>query len=168
MNSFRTQPNKNAVPEGLWAYPEHPSRPASHIRGPEGAAGTAGPASKQTAVRILIAEDSITARIMLEAILQGAGYRVGTAVDGMEAFAMLRAEPFDLLVSDVEMPRLDGFGLTARIRADKHLAGLPVILLTALESPEDRERGIAVGANAYLIKSSFGQRDLLETIRQLL
>ena len=90
-----------------------------------------------------------------------------TAVDGMEAFTLLRAERFDLVVSDVEMPRMNGFDLTARIRADKKLAELPVVLVTALESREDRERGIDVGANAYLVKSSFDQSNLLEAVRRL-
>ncbi len=117
---------------------------------------------------ILVAEDSITSRMLVKNILQSAGYRVKTAVDGLEAFATLRVEHFDLVVSDVEMPRLNGFDLTARIRADKQLAELPVILVTALESREHRERGIDVGANAYLIKSSFDQSNLLEAIRRLL
>lgn len=116
---------------------------------------------------ILVAEDSITSRMLLKGILEGAGYSVKTAVDGMEAFTLLRAERFDLVVSDVEMPRLNGFDLTARIRADRKLAETPVILVTALASREDRERGIDVGANAYLVKSSFDQSNLLETVRQL-
>jgi len=117
---------------------------------------------------VLIAEDSITSRMLLKSILESAGYRVKTAVDGMEAFTLLRAEHFDLLVSDVEMPRLNGFALTARVRADRKLAELPVVLVTALETREDRERGIDVGANAYLIKSSFDQSNLLETVRRLI
>jgi len=117
---------------------------------------------------ILVSEDSITSRMLLKGILESAGYRVKTAVDGAEAFAALRAEPFDLLVSDVEMPRLNGFDLTARVRADRKLSDLPVILVTALETREDRERGIDVGANAYLVKSSFDQSNLLEAVRRLL
>jgi len=116
---------------------------------------------------ILVAEDSITSRMLLKGILESAGYRVQTAVDGMEAFATLRAEHFDLLVSDVEMPRLNGFDLTARVRADRRLAELPIILVTALETREDRERGIDVGANAYLVKSNFDQSNLLEAVRRL-
>jgi two-component system chemotaxis sensor kinase CheA len=117
---------------------------------------------------ILVAEDSITSRMLLKGILESAGYRVKTAVDGMEAFTTLRAESFDLLVSDVEMPRLNGFDLTARVRADRKLAELPVVLVTALETREDRERGIDVGANAYLVKSNFDQSNLLEAVRRLI
>ena len=116
---------------------------------------------------MLVVEDSITSRMLIKSILESAGYKVKTAVDGMEAFTLLRAEPFDLVVSDVEMPRLNGFDLTAKIRADKKLAELPVVLVTALETREDRERGIDVGANAYIVKSNFDQRHLLDVVRRL-
>jgi two-component system chemotaxis sensor kinase CheA len=119
------------------------------------------------AATILVVEDSITSRMLLKGILESAGYQVKTAVDGLEAFTILRTQKFDLVVSDVEMPRLNGFDLTARIRADKKLAELPVVLVTALESREDRERGVDVGANAYLVKSSFDQSNLLEAVRRL-
>lgn len=117
--------------------------------------------------RLLVAEDSITSRMLLKGILEAAGYFVKTAVDGMEAFAMLRAEPFDLVVSDVEMPRMNGFDLVSRIRADRSLGETPVILVTALESREDRERGIDAGASAYLVKGSLDQSNLLEAVQRL-
>ena len=117
---------------------------------------------------ILVAEDSITSRMLLKGILESAGYNVATAVDGVDAFTLLRTEHFDLVVSDVDMPRMSGFDLTAKIRADKKLAELPLVLVTALESSEHRERGIDVGANAYIVKSSFDQSNLLEVIRRLL
>ena len=119
------------------------------------------------AKRVLVAEDSITSRMLIKGILETAGYDVKTAVDGIDAFTTLRAEQFDVLVSDVEMPRLNGFDLTARVRADKNLSELPVILVTALESREDRERGIDVGASAYLVKSDLDQSNLLEALRRL-
>ncbi len=116
---------------------------------------------------VLVAEDSVTSRMLIKGILESAGYKVRTAVNGMEAFTLLRAEQFDLVVSDVEMPRLNGFDLTAKIRADPKLAELPVVLVTALETPEDRERGIDVGASAYIIKSKFDQSNLLDAVRRL-
>jgi two-component system chemotaxis sensor kinase CheA len=116
---------------------------------------------------LLVVEDSITTRTLLKNILQTAGYAVTTAVDGIDAMDHLRGGEFDLVVSDVAMPRMDGFDLTARIRADKRLAELPVVLVTALESQRDKERGIDVGANAYIVKSSFDQSNLLEIIRRL-
>ncbi len=117
---------------------------------------------------ILVVEDSITARTLLKTILESAGYEVATAVDGIDAFTVLKTAEFDLVVSDVEMPRMNGFDLTAKIRADKKLSDLPVVLVTALESREDKERGIDVGANAYVVKSSFEQSNLLEVVRRLI
>ncbi len=135
----------------------------------KGAAAPVRAAEETTAIRksVLVAEDSITARTLVKNILESAGYHVKTAVDGVEALTALKTEPFDLVVSDVDMPRMSGFDLTAKIRADKKLAELPVVLVTALESREDRERGIDVGANAYIVKSSFDQSNLLEVIRRL-
>lgn len=136
-------------------------------RAPTRVAASTAPARQRTR-RILLAEDSITSRMLLKGVLESAGYDVRVAVDGMEAFALLRGETFDLVVSDVEMPRLSGFDLTAKIRADRKLAELPVILITALETREDRERGIDTGASAYLIKSKFDQSDLLEAVGRLI
>lgn len=117
---------------------------------------------------VLVAEDSISSRALLRNILESAGYRVETAVDGVEAFARLHAAEFSAVVSDVDMPRLNGFGLTAKIRADRKLAHLPVILVTALDKREDREQGLDVGASAYLVKSSFDQSNLLDILRRFL
>ena len=124
--------------------------------------------SQKRADRILVVEDSITSRTLLKNILEVAGYQVTTAVDGVEGLTELREEAFDLVVSDVEMPRMDGFELAEKIRADERLAELPVVLVTSLESREDRERGIDVGANAYIVKSSFDQSNLLETVGRLI
>jgi two-component system chemotaxis sensor kinase CheA len=117
---------------------------------------------------ILVAEDSITSRNLLKHILDAAGYEVRTAVDGIDAFIQLRTGKFDLVVSDVDMPRMNGFGLTQKIRADQKLADIPVVLVTALASREDRERGVDAGASAYVIKSSFDQSNLLEIVQGLL
>lgn len=117
---------------------------------------------------ILVAEDSITSRALIKNILESAGYSVTTAVDGVEAYTALKTGTFDLVVSDVEMPRMDGFDLTAKLRSDKRLAQLPIVLVTALESREHRERGIDVGANAYIVKRSFDQSNLLEVIGRLI
>ena len=117
---------------------------------------------------ILVAEDSITSRTLLKNILESAGYHVKTTVDGADAFTTLRMEDFDLVVSDVDMPRINGFDLTSNIRSNGKLAELPVVLVTSLESREDRERGIDMGADAYIVKSSFDQSNLLEVIRRLI
>jgi len=127
-------------------------------------------ARPEAAVRrgVLVVEDSITARTLLKNILDAAGYRVETAVDGLDGFGKLKGGGFDLVVSDVDMPRMNGFDLTARIRRDPECRKTPVVLVTALESREDRERGVEVGADAYIVKSSFDQSNLLETIKRLL
>ena len=116
---------------------------------------------------VLAVDDSATSRMLIKSMLESAGYKVTSAVDGLEAFTMLRADRFDLLVSDVEMPRMNGFELTARIRADDRLSELPVVLVTGLETREDRERGIDVGANAYIVKSSLDQSNLIDAVRRL-
>lgn len=126
------------------------------------------PRVKKSARAILVADDSITSRSLLKNILETNGYKVETAVDGIDAFTKLRSGDFGLVVSDVEMPRMDGFDLTSKIRADKKFAEIPVVLVTALESREHRERGIDVGANAYIVKSSFDQSNLLEAVQRLI
>lgn len=127
------------------------------------------PATRAQAARlsVLVAEDSITSRTLLKNILEASGFRVRTAIDGLDALSQLKTEQFDVVVSDVEMPRMDGFQLTAAVRSDSRFASLPVILVTGLESRVDRERGIDVGASAYLVKSSFDQSGLIDVIRKL-
>ncbi len=117
--------------------------------------------------RILVVEDSITSRTLLRHVLEGAGYHVETAVDGVAALARMRRSPFDLTVSDIEMPRMDGLELTRQVRAEPALARMPVVLVTTLDSPEDQARGMEAGANAYLAKSRFNQENLLQTIEVL-
>ncbi|MGA2400783.1 MAG: response regulator [Syntrophobacteraceae bacterium] len=133
---------------------------------PTAAAALAGEPQKRMSV--LVVEDSITARTLLKSILESAGYDVTTAFDGIDAFTALKTRQFDLVVSDVEMPRMNGFELTANIRAHRDFSELPVVLVTARESREDKERGIDVGANAYIVKSSFEQSNLLEVVRRLI
>jgi two-component system, chemotaxis family, sensor kinase CheA len=117
---------------------------------------------------ILLVDDSITTRTLERSILESAGYLVRTAVDGREAWRSLQEHGADLVVSDVEMPEMDGFALTETIRSSPRFRDIPVVLVTALESDSDKARGLAVGASAYLIKSAFDQANLLETLAQLL
>lgn len=118
--------------------------------------------------RILVVDDSFTSRGLLKSIIEASGYLVTTANDGHEAWNLLKQNEFDLLVSDIEMPKMDGFVLTSKVRADHSLSALPVILVTALQSPEDQTRGLEAGANAYLVKSSFEQDSLLDAIARLI
>jgi two-component system chemotaxis sensor kinase CheA len=118
--------------------------------------------------RVLVVDDSITTRVLEQSILEAAGYTVLTAVDGADAWAFLQRDSCDVVVADVEMPRMDGFALCEAIRGSKRWERLPIVLVTALEKEEQRARGLELGADAYIGKSSFDQRTLLETIEQLL
>ncbi|MDP2310392.1 MAG: response regulator [Pseudomonadota bacterium] len=118
--------------------------------------------------RVLLCDDSITTRSLEKSILEGAGYTVIVGVDGADAWRLLQENPgIDVVVSDVEMPRMNGFQLTETIRESPRFRHLPVILVTGLATPADRARGLAVGANAYLVKSDFDQQQLLDTIEQV-
>jgi two-component system chemotaxis sensor kinase CheA len=132
------------------------------------AAAGFGTTSQSVAKRALLVDDSATTRTLERGILEAAGYEVLIAVDGKSAWLLLQEKGADIVVSDVEMPNMDGFALTEAIRASKRFRDLPVILLTSLDSAQDRARGMDSGANAYLVKSAFDQTNLLETIRQLL
>ena len=118
--------------------------------------------------RIVLADDSVTTRALEKSILEGAGYEVLAAIDGSEAWRLLQDHGADLVVTDVEMPRMDGFALTEAIRRSPRFRELPVVLVTALDREGDRARGLDAGANAYLVKSGFDQRNLLATIAQLI
>lgn len=117
---------------------------------------------------IIVVEDSITSRTLLKNILENNGYSVKTAVNGLRGWELLKSEKFDLVITDVEMPEMDGFQLTSKIRDDNEVCEMPVILVTSLESREDKERGIDVGASAYIVKSDFQQSNLLEIIKRLI
>jgi two-component system, chemotaxis family, sensor kinase CheA len=126
------------------------------------------PKQTVTAKRVLLCDDSVTTRTLEKSILEAAGYEVLAAPDGEQAFKLLQAHGADIVVSDVEMPNMNGFMLTEAIRGSQRFRELPVVLLTALGSEEDRARGLASGASAYLVKSSFDQENLLKTLRQLM
>jgi two-component system chemotaxis sensor kinase CheA len=116
---------------------------------------------------LLLMEDSILIRTREQRILESAGYEVVTAVDGVDALEKLKTRSFDAVVADVQTPRMDGLTLTARIRQDKHCQELPIILVTALATEEDKRKGLEAGANAYLTKPGFDQKVLLDTLRRL-
>ena len=118
--------------------------------------------------RILVVDDSITVRELQRQLLQSHGYAVDTAVDGMEGWNAVRLEPYDLVVSDVDMPRMTGIELITRIRAEDRLRDLPVIIVSYKDRDEDRRRGLDVGANDYLTKSSFMDDTYLQTVVDLI
>lgn len=139
----------------------HRLRAAGPFRAAESAA-VAGPP------RILVVDDSLTTRSLEKSILEARGYRVLIAEDGLAALDLLHREPVDLVVADIQMPRLDGFGLLRALKAEPALASLPVVLVTSMAQDADRERGLDLGAEAYIVKQRFDQRDLLDAIGQLL
>ena len=118
--------------------------------------------------RVLVADDSMTTRALEQSVLEAAGFEVTTAVDGADAWRQLQESGTDLLVSDIEMPNMDGLTLTRAVRASERFANLPVVLVTSLDTPQARERGLAAGADAYVGKASAGQAGLLATVRELL
>lgn len=125
------------------------------------------PATTQRRVRVLVVDDSITTRTLEKNILETAGFDVHVAIDGVEAWEMLGEMEFDLVITDVEMPKMNGLELCQRIKSHHQMA-MPVILLTSLSKPEQREAGLRAGADAYLVKSQFDQGQLLETIQAVL
>ena len=116
---------------------------------------------------ILLVEDSITTRTQEKRILEAAGYEVVTAVDGLDGFNKLGTRSFDAVVSDIQMPNLDGLSLVTKIRQNRDYSELPIILVTSLASDEDKRKGAEVGANAYITKASFNQEVLIETLKRL-
>jgi two-component system, chemotaxis family, sensor kinase CheA len=117
---------------------------------------------------ILLVEDSLVIRTQLTRILKGAGYHVTVAKDGLEGWETLQAGKFDVVVSDVEMPRWGGLELTSEIRKHSDYQDLPVVLVTTLSQTADRDRGFQAGANAYLTKGDFDQQLLLDTLTRLI
>jgi two-component system chemotaxis sensor kinase CheA len=127
----------------------------------------AAPAPAAQEPRILVIDDSLTTRTLEKTILETAGYRVHTVGSGEEALQALREHAFDAIVSDVQMPIMNGFELTRRIKADAGWRNIPIILVTSLDSASDRERGLEAGADAYLVKSRFDQDELLQVIGRM-
>jgi two-component system chemotaxis sensor kinase CheA len=119
------------------------------------------------ALKILVVDDSINTREIERDILISYGYNVDLAIDGVNAIEMAKALKYDIIITDVEMPRMDGFTLTQTLRNDNDYKYTPIIIVTSREKEEDKKRGISVGANAYIVKGAFEQNNLIETIRNL-
>jgi two-component system, chemotaxis family, sensor kinase CheA len=132
------------------------------------AAAVVAPVAEASAPRVLVVEDSLTIRELQRSILEAAGYRVQTARDGRDALTYINGDgAIDLVVTDVEMPEMTGIELTEAIRAHATRSALPVVIVTSLGDADDRQRGIDAGADAYMVKRSFDQHDLLETVERL-
>jgi two-component system sensor histidine kinase and response regulator WspE len=118
--------------------------------------------------RVLVVDDSLTVRELERKLLAGRGYDVAVAVDGMDGWNVLRAEPFDLVITDVDMPRMDGIELVTRIREEPRLRQLPVMIVSYKDREQDRERGLQAGADYYLAKGSFHDTALLDAVLDLI
>lgn len=138
----------------------------THIRGGTRAV-TSQNSRKSKSPRILIVDDSSTTRTLMRSLLEGANYNVKAAIDGAQAWDFLQKEDFDLVVSDVDMPGMTGFDLVVKVRSNKRLKHLPLILVTGQEHNDDRQRGLQLGASAYLNKSEFDEGVLLESVERL-
>jgi two-component system chemotaxis sensor kinase CheA len=126
------------------------------------------PRTGEKVTTILVVDDSLTTRSLEKSILESHGYHVRVAVDGQQALEHIRAEAPDLVISDVMMPRLTGFELLAEMKADPAMKKIPVILVTSLESRDEQTRGLELGADAYIVKHRFDQRELMQIVRQIL
>jgi two-component system chemotaxis sensor kinase CheA len=138
-----------------------------------GRQGTASPVARieadEAKRKVLVVEDSFTVRELQRSILEAAGYPVDTARNGKEALKCLTAdEGIGLVLSDVDMPEMDGIELTRSIRAMVEYSSLPVVIVTSRSEEQDRQRGIDAGADAYMVKTAFDQRELLGTIERLI
>lgn len=118
--------------------------------------------------RVLVVDDSLTVREMERKLLAGRGYDVDVAVDGMDGWNMLRSADYDLLVTDIDMPRMDGIELVTLVRADARLQRMPVMIVSYKDRPEDRARGLQAGADHYLAKGSFHDSSLLDAVHDLI
>jgi two-component system chemotaxis sensor kinase CheA len=127
------------------------------------ASSTSGPRQ-----RILIVDDALTVRELQRSILERADFSVRVAADGLQALSLLGEEPSDLVLTDIEMPHMDGFALTEAIRSDGELANIPVLILSSRSDEKDRQRGLDVGADGYIVKSGFDEAALLTAVDRLL
>lgn len=116
---------------------------------------------------VLVVDDSPTTRVMERNLLEAAGYTVVLAADGIDALEVLQREAVDVVVSDIDMPRMNGFELTSRIRGDARMSEIPIVLVTALDTPEDKRRGLEAGASAYMVKAQFDESKLLDLLSRV-
>ncbi|WP_443697092.1 hybrid sensor histidine kinase/response regulator [Pseudomonas sp.] len=118
--------------------------------------------------RVLVVDDSLTVRELQRKLLLNRGYEVAVAVDGMDGWNALRSEDFDLLITDIDMPRMDGIELVTLLRRDTRLQSLPVMVVSYKDREEDRRRGLDAGADYYLAKASFHDDALLDAVVELI
>ncbi|MFQ5901132.1 MAG: response regulator [Thermodesulfobacteriota bacterium] len=140
---------------------------ASHLSHPAALPQRDIPKEKKMGKKILVVEDALTTRELEKSILEGQGYKVATAVDGLDGLDKVGRERFDLIVSDVQMPRMDGFEFCRTLKNMDEYKDIPVVIVSALGKEEDKRHGIEVGAQAYIVKTAFDQSNLIDTIARL-
>ena len=126
------------------------------------------PAAPPPQLSVMVVDDALMVRELQRSILERGGYAVRTASDGAEALGMLAELPADLVVTDVEMPNLDGLHLIQSIRRHARLANIPILIVSSHGSDEDHQRGLDAGADAYIVKTSFDEVGLLSAVSRLL
>lgn len=137
---------------------------AKNVKTPIGAKAVQ---SERKSVHILVVDDSVNTREIERSILESYGYQVDVATDGLDGYEKARNAHYDLIVTDVEMPRMDGFSLTEKLRADADHRHTPIIIVSSRDKEDDKRRGMQAGANAYIVKGSFDQSNLLSTVQAL-
>ena len=137
---------------------------AAHEHNASGHVRHVQPTAKRS---LLIVEDSLTTRTLLRNIMISAGYDVDTAVDGADGWLKAQEHDYDCIVSDIEMPNMNGWELCARVKREMRLADTPFVLITSLSKDEERRRGLELGADAYMVKGLFNEQELLETVERL-
>jgi two-component system chemotaxis sensor kinase CheA len=141
---------------------------ANPVASQEALTATPLPRAGEPAACVMVVDDALTIRELQKSILERAGYRVRTASDGLEALAMLATEDTTLVLTDIEMPKMDGFALIEAMRKQPRLAHVPVIILSSRGSEADRRRGLEAGADGYIVKNAFDQAGLLSAVSRLL
>src|SRR6185437_9435112 len=134
----------------------------------KGASGLAGGPQPRATKRVLVVDDSLTVRELERQLLENRGYAVDIAVDGVDGWNAVRGGDYQLVISDVDMPRMDGIQLVRSIKGDPRLKALPVVIVSYKDREEDRLRGLDAGADCYLTKSSFHDQTFLTTVADLI
>lgn len=141
---------------------------ARSARGEKRASGAATDSAGARKFHVLVVDDSLNTREIEKDVLEAHGYQITLAEDGLDGLRKAQSANFDAVLTDVEMPGMDGFTLTERLRQEANYRDKPIIIITSREKEEDKRRGILVGADAYIVKGDFDQSGLVDTLRNLL
>ncbi len=141
---------------------------ARSARGEKRSTGAAADSAGARKYHVLVVDDSLNTREIEKDVLEAHGYQITLAEDGLDGLRKAQSANFDAVLTDVEMPNMDGFTLTERLRQEENYRDKPIVIITSREKEEDKRRGIQVGADAYIVKGDFDQSGLVDTLRNLL